>query len=145
MAVAQSMKNCARMAETFAGYIKEGTVSPADAKLFPIPMDLSKLDGGGSTTRKRSSKETADGATGKRVRKEKKLKDPNAPKRPPSAYLLYQNAVRDETRQKFPDVPYQVLLAEISKAWHNLSDAERQVRTRFPVRMLLLTPLVALP
>lgn len=67
----------------------------------------------------------------KRVRgpnKEKKVKDPNAPKRPASAYLEYQNSVRDEYRQQFPDMAYSEVLKKIGATWQSMSDAEKEVR-----------------
>lgn len=131
MAVAHSMKECARMAETFAGYIKEGSITPAAAALLPI--DFSMHNGpaiGRAASGRKGAAAPNDGTeptTGKRARKEKKIRDPNAPKRPPSAYLLYQNSVREDTKKQFPNLPYQAVLAEISKAWHALSEEDRKV------------------
>ena len=62
-----------------------------------------------------------------RPKKEKKIKDPNAPKRPPSAYILYQNEVRDEIRKAHPEMPYKDVLALISTRWKALPDAQRKV------------------
>ncbi|KIM20726.1 hypothetical protein M408DRAFT_54305, partial [Serendipita vermifera MAFF 305830] len=56
----------------------------------------------------------------------KKPKDPNAPKRPPSAYLLYQNEVRKDIREQNPDMKYPEVLQEISKMWTALSDEEKK-------------------
>ena len=63
----------------------------------------------------------------KRAVKEKKPHDPNAPKRPPSAYLLFQNEVRQTVKGQHPDMPYGQVLAEISKLWHALTPDERAV------------------
>ncbi|GAA6046621.1 hypothetical protein JCM3770_006244 [Rhodotorula araucariae] len=58
--------------------------------------------------------------------KEKKVKDPNAPKRPASAYLEYQNSVREEYRQQFPDMSYSEVLKKIGSTWQQMSDAEKK-------------------
>lgn len=63
----------------------------------------------------------------KRNKAEKKPKDPNAPKRPPSAYILYQNEVRDALRSERPELAYKDILALISEKWKQLPDAERKV------------------
>ena len=72
-----------------------------------------------------------DGKKRKRKRgdKEKKIKDPHAPKRPQSAYLLYQNEVRKAMQEKFKDLPYKEVLGEIAKSWSALSAAEKKVRS----------------
>lgn len=75
------------------------------------------------------------GANGKPVkkmsklqkRKEKRLRDPEAPKRPPSAYLLFQNEVREEIRKKHPGMPYSEVLGKVSEAWKALTDEQRRV------------------
>lgn len=69
---------------------------------------------------------------GKKKRKraapgEKKVKDPNAPKRPPSAYLLFQNEVRKEMQEKFPNSPYHDVLNKISERWKKMSEEEKKV------------------
>lgn len=62
------------------------------------------------------------------LRKERKLnRDPNAPKRPPSAYLLFQNEIREDMRQQFKDLAYSEVLGKISEAWKNLTDEQRKV------------------
>ncbi|GAA6031975.1 hypothetical protein JCM8097_003369 [Rhodosporidiobolus ruineniae] len=58
--------------------------------------------------------------------KEKKVKDPNAPKRPPSAYIEYQNSVREEFRKQYADLPYSEVLKKIGLVWQNMSDSEKK-------------------
>ena len=67
--------------------------------------------------------------TGKKGRKKaaRKPKDPNAPKRPPSSYLLFQNEIRNDLKEKFPDVPHSELLKMIASRWAALSEVEKQV------------------
>ncbi|KAN0062331.1 hypothetical protein ACQY0O_005213 [Thecaphora frezii] len=60
-------------------------------------------------------------------RREKRLRDPEAPKRPPSAYLLFQNEVRQEVRKKHPGLPYSEVLGKVSEAWKALTDEQRKI------------------
>ncbi|WVW85685.1 hypothetical protein I302_107723 [Kwoniella bestiolae CBS 10118] len=62
-----------------------------------------------------------------RKKKEKKPKDPNAPKRPPSAYIFFQNEIRDEIRNSNPGMSYKDILGVISAKWKDLSDAQKKV------------------
>lgn len=64
----------------------------------------------------------------KRRKKEKKIKDPNAPKRPPSAYILFQNEVRDEIREKNPGMAYKDVLSMIAEKWKELQPEQKKVR-----------------
>ncbi|GAA6064743.1 hypothetical protein JCM10212_001595 [Sporobolomyces blumeae] len=71
----------------------------------------------------------ADGVDTKRKRgpnKEKRVKDPNAPKRPASAYIEFQNSVREEFRAKHSDLPYSDVLKKIGHAWAALSDEAKK-------------------
>ncbi|XP_044948337.1 HMG1/2-like protein [Hordeum vulgare subsp. vulgare] len=60
------------------------------------------------------------------VKKSKADKDPNKPKRPPSAFFVFMDTFRKEYREKHPDVK---LASVIGKAggekWKSLSDAEK--------------------
>lgn len=79
-----------------------------------------------------------------RVPKEgKKVKDPNAPKRPATSYIMFQNDVREDLRQKNPGLPYKgklksfvvcpsthlsplELLGKVSEAWQALADDQKK-------------------
>ena len=65
----------------------------------------------------------------KRTRK-KAVKDPNAPKRPPSAYILFQNEVREKTREENQGLPYRQVLDVISQKWKGMPLDERKVSWR---------------
>lgn len=56
----------------------------------------------------------------------KRPKDPNAPKQPVPAYLVYQNEVREAMRAQFPTHTPTELVKEISETWRALPGAERQ-------------------
>ncbi|KEP53037.1 HMG (high mobility group) box protein [Rhizoctonia solani 123E] len=68
--------------------------------------------------------------TGKRRRRTdstRKKKDPLAPKRPPSAYILYQNDVRKQMQDKYPGLPYPDVLGKISESWQTLEESRKKV------------------
>ncbi|KAE8209580.1 hypothetical protein CF327_g6452 [Tilletia walkeri] len=73
---------------------------------------------------------------GRRSKKDKKERDPNAPKRPPSAYILFQNDVRDTTRREMPDMSYTGVLGKISTMWKLLSEEERNAYTEKRKRLM---------
>jgi hypothetical protein len=75
--------------------------------------------------------------TRKRARKTPKVKDPNAPKRPPSSYLEFQKAVIDDFREQYPELKYQHVMKKIGAAWQGMTDEEKQVRRLF---ISLFTP-----
>lgn len=87
--------------------------------------------GNGKGFKKRASSTGDDGeaagddaAAGKRKRKNKKKEsDPNAPKRPPSAYLVYQNEVREQTRAENEGMKYSDILTVIGDKWKALGEA----------------------
>lgn len=76
-----------------------------------------------------ASAATASGAKrGRKVTKEKKPKDPLAPKRPPSAYLLFQNEVRDEMKAKLgEEAQYKDVIAAIAARWKEMTADEKKV------------------
>lgn len=72
-------------------------------------------------------KEKEPKAKKEKVKRVTKPKDPNAPKRPPSAYLIYQNAMREEIKAAHPEFSYSEILKEISARWAKISPEERAV------------------
>lgn len=61
-------------------------------------------------------------SSGKRSKTEK---DPNAPKRNVSAYLLYQNAMRDQFKRENPDMTFGQLAKYTSHMYKNLTPEEK--------------------
>lgn len=58
--------------------------------------------------------------------KKRKTKDPNAPKRPPTAYLLFQGAMRAKTREENPQMGVQEVMSHIASAWGTLSEKDKK-------------------
>lgn len=62
----------------------------------------------------------------KKKRKKKMEKDPNAPKRNLSSYMLYSQAVRPETVATHPDLKAVDIAKLIGEKWNALTDKEKQ-------------------
>ncbi|KAG7580114.1 hypothetical protein FFLO_00085 [Filobasidium floriforme] len=106
-ALSEAMKTCAHILEDYVSHSPENILDTHE--------------------KKRKADEDAEGAgKGKRAKKEKKIKDPNEPKRPPSAYLAYQNAVREEVKKSQPDISYNALIGMIGEKWKAMTDEEKK-------------------
>ncbi len=118
--LAEQMRNCSAVADQFArilGALPYGT----PVGHVPVP------GAAGPTGRKRKLAAAEDG-DGKRKRK---AKDPNAPKRPASSYLIFQNDVRQELKQKHPEKTNNELLTMIAKLWSEMPREQKEVNTLF--------------
>jgi hypothetical protein len=58
--------------------------------------------------------------------KPRKAKDPNAPKRPRSAYILFSNDKRTEVREANPDMKMPDVAKELGNMWKTLNDRKKQ-------------------
>ncbi|EMD41153.1 hypothetical protein CERSUDRAFT_111715 [Gelatoporia subvermispora B] len=121
--VAEALRGCAAQMDHFAQLVSHtpltsnGMMPPANGQ-YAIPV----LPAGATPTGKRKGRGAEDGEGRKRV---KKVKDPNAPKRPASSYLLFQNDVRGELKGKFPDMPNNELLNHISELWKKMPPEQK--------------------
>jgi len=71
--------------------------------------------------------ETGDksGPESKRRFKPKSKKDPMAPKKPMSAYFLYNESMRTELVSNMPELSHKEVMAELGRRWTALDDAGR--------------------
>ncbi|KAH7832516.1 putative high mobility group protein B2 [Monocercomonoides exilis] len=53
-------------------------------------------------------------------------KDPNAPKRPAQAYILYVSDKRAEIKEKHPDYKNTEIISEAAKLWKEASASEKK-------------------
>ncbi|KAL1747802.1 high mobility group box domain-containing protein, partial [Schizophyllum fasciatum] len=60
-----------------------------------------------------------------RKKRAKKEKDPNAPKRPATSYILYQNDCRQAMKEQNPGLHNTDLLRYISETWKKLPEPEK--------------------
>ncbi|KAJ7047878.1 hypothetical protein C8F04DRAFT_25020 [Mycena alexandri] len=88
------------------------------------------LDHGASTSAKRKAVDDDDDepitANGKRKRVTKK-KDPNAPKRPASSYLMFQNDVRKELKESGTSLTNTEVLAMVKDRWQTMTEDQKAV------------------
>lgn len=132
-AVAESMRNCASFVETFAATIQGPQIATGTLLLFIIiqifhltrSSGLSFVPDDGLTKGVKRKAVDHDEESDPKKRK-RKPRDPNAPKRPASSYILFQNDIRKELKEKHPNVPNNELLAMISKLWNDMPDQEKK-------------------
>ncbi|ORY35458.1 high mobility group box domain-containing protein [Naematelia encephala] len=115
--IAAAMKHCVSVIEDYAR-LSPHTLNAIDPALLPTTLAAAA-----------STPAPVVGDDGKKVKakRDKKIKDPNAPKRPPSAYILFQNEVREEIRKKNPEMPYKEVLGIISQMWKDLPETAKKV------------------
>lgn len=118
------MRNCAAIADQFSQLLSPLQYAPPihSNGQFAVPALPPLLASGRG---KRKAGEEGEGHKAKRVRKPK---DPNAPKRPASSYLLFQNEIRQDLKAKNPSMPNNELLGLIAKMWKEMSPEEKDVR-----------------
>lgn len=125
------MRNCATIAEQFAQLINPIPYHPAvmmpNGPMQHMPPTPTMETVGG----KRKSRDDGDEKKKRKV----KVKDPAAPKRPPSSYLLFQNEVRQEVKAKNPNMPNNELLGMIAKAWSEMTKEQKDVRYISPIHV----------
>ncbi|QRW03717.1 HMG (high mobility group) box protein [Ceratobasidium sp. AG-Ba] len=103
--IASGMRQAANLADQFAQSIAK--IFPNDPISVPPPTVTGKKRG--------------------RVPKEgKRVKDVNAPKRPPTSYIFFQNDIREELKRQNPGLPYKELLGKVSEAWGQLNEGEKK-------------------
>lgn len=61
----------------------------------------------------------------RKKKREKRIKDPNAPKGPASAYILFQNDIRSAYKKEHPDMSNKELLRLIGDQWKTLAEEKK--------------------
>ncbi|KAF8629588.1 hypothetical protein AX15_003335 [Amanita polypyramis BW_CC] len=125
------MRKCAEMTEVFASFVNGGAIS-ADSHVSRLIRDLvvpaktdAITDEKVAGKRKRKVDATEDGEAPKR--RKRKPKDPNAPKRPASSYIIFQNEVRGELKASHPSLSNNELLNMIAKQWQEMNEEDKAV------------------
>ncbi|KAG6845820.1 hypothetical protein H0H87_002508 [Tephrocybe sp. NHM501043] len=106
-----ALKATADLTDTFAAFVKDATFTVTD---------------GEKKARKRKGA-VDDDDDDKPVKRKRKAKDPNAPKRPASSYIMFQNDIRKDLKEKNPHLSNPDLLALISAKWSEMSEADKAV------------------
>ena len=60
------------------------------------------------------------------VRKQRKKKDKNAPKRALSAFMFFSNDIRDTVKREMPELEFLQISSEIGKRWKAITDEDRR-------------------
>lgn len=60
------------------------------------------------------------------VRKTRKKKDKNAPKRALSAFMFFSNDIRETVKREMPELQFLQISIEIGKRWKEITDEERR-------------------
>lgn len=71
---------------------------------------------------------TEEPETGKRIRRKREKRDPDLPKRPMTAYLLFCNHGRETVKRELPaGATHKDIIAELTLRWSNVPDEEKKV------------------
>lgn len=71
---------------------------------------------------------TEDPETGKRTRRKREKRDPDLPKRPMTAYLLFCNHGRETVKRELPETAsHKDIIAELTQRWSKVPDEEKKV------------------
>ncbi|KAF5322357.1 hypothetical protein D9619_001158 [Psilocybe cf. subviscida] len=128
-AVADSMRNCAQMADTFAKVVSDSTYSPETAEMLQGALD-------GFTKGKRKAALSPEDEDGPKKRKRNtKPKDPHAPKRPASSYIIFQNQVRKTLKDTHPSLSNPELLQMISDQWKSMTPEQKEASRPYNQQM----------
>ncbi|KAI9449483.1 hypothetical protein BJY52DRAFT_248049 [Lactarius psammicola] len=117
--VAQQMRHCASVADQFAQ-----TLSQASFGGSSLPS-LEAVHVGNGNKRQGTEDDDIDGPTKKRRVSNKKIKDPDAPKRAASSYLFFQNDLRQELRKQHPDISAAEVMTRVSKQWAEMTREQK--------------------
>lgn len=117
------------MAENFANSLKNFSFLPGSPLEAALANGKSADATGAKGKRNEHLEKPHEGGKRKRVTKPK---DPNAPKRPASSFLLFQNEVLKKVKEQRPDLPHAELRQLIAKMWADMGDEEKTVRSPFP-------------
>ena len=87
---------------------------------YNIPLLLGKSEGTKTSTTAQAAPE-----------KTKRVRDPNEPRRPPSAYLLFTSKARADVTKSEPELKPAEVMSKLAEMWKDLSDSDKQVLLRF--------------
>jgi hypothetical protein len=102
--IAQALRYAAKACDEFQSLI------PRDVGIIPGDMSVSSPIGS------------------QRKFKKPQVKDPNAPKRPNTAYILFSNEIRAETKAANPHANQKEIVTLIGQKWKALSREDKKVK-----------------
>jgi hypothetical protein len=130
--VAQAMRQCVAIIEDYAR-LSPSSIGAGQQAIAQVQANLNGFEMNIDPALSAETEEVkGDGKAKKeKVKRAPKPKDPNAPKRPPSAYLIYQNAMREELKAAHPEFSYKEILKEISARWAKIAPEEKEVSSGY--------------
>ena len=139
------MRDAATIAEQFSQIVRDIPYHPGHPGFMPPNGQLFQLPPApvmppAPTGGKRKTRGGEEGGEDVKKKRKTKPKDPNAPKRPASSYLLFQNDVRQELKAKNPHLPNNELLNLIAKAWGEMPKEQKDVSIRLNVQQVAAEP-----
>merc|ERR1711934_268105 len=84
------------------------------------------LGGGEVDVRNKGEALEKGGPAKKKAKKEKKVKDPLAPKKPATAYLLFFHSMKAEVMASKPEMTYKEVMTEMGRVWNQELDEEQK-------------------
>ncbi|KAH9012033.1 hypothetical protein EDB84DRAFT_1537766 [Lactarius hengduanensis] len=117
--VAQQMRQCASAADQFAQTLSQASFSGSS-----LPS-LEVVQAGNGNKRQGMEDDDIDGPTKKRRVSNKKVKDPDAPKRAASSYIFFQNDLRQELRKQHPEISAAEVMSRVSKLWADMTREQK--------------------
>ncbi|KAH9027231.1 hypothetical protein EDB85DRAFT_1976087 [Lactarius pseudohatsudake] len=117
--VAQQMRQCASAADQFAQTLSQASFSGSS-----LPS-LEVVQAGNGNKRQGTEDDDIDGPTKKRRVSNKKVKDPDAPKRAASSYIFFQNDLRQELRKQHPEISAAEVMSRVSKLWADMTREQK--------------------
>jgi len=128
-AAAAVVENVAPAAEETAAVVAEdgklkGVAADFEKRLRMLEHDLKKSESPATKDEMIALLRKANRHRGNRTGK--RLKDGNSTPKPPSAYLIYSNAVRSDVQKKNPNLKMTDISKVIGQQWRGLTDAQRQ-------------------
>lgn len=99
-------------------------VEPAQAAVEPAAEPVAAT----TTTTTTAEPETAE-APAKPAHKTHthRKRDPNRPKQPNNAYMIFSNEMRPKLKESMPDADFPAIFKEIGKRWGEMSDEQKAV------------------
>jgi hypothetical protein len=90
------------------------------------PFGTASLGAVHAGSKRGTEEEDIEGGNKKR-RTNKKIRDPDAPKRAASSYIFFQNELRPELRKQHPDITTTDILSRVKKQWAEMTPEQKAV------------------
>ena len=118
------MRHCANVADQFAQTLSQASFS---GNSLPPLAPLEAVQARNGSKRQGTEEDDIEVPTKKRRVSNKKIKDPDAPKRAASSYIFFQNDLRQELRKQYPHIGAAEIMSRVSKQWAEMTREQKAV------------------